>query len=95
MSEEVKAIINDLEEERERIRTKCLYPEDVINCENLIKIMDYIKQLQQRISKATKFIEMEVGIIPTLRGGYMARDELTKVGIGELYEILNGGENNK
>ena len=54
-----------------------------------------IESLQQRIDKATKFIEMEVGIMPTLRGGYMARDELTKVGIGELYEILNGGENNK
>mgnify|MGYP006371174341 CR=1 FL=1 len=31
--------------------------------------------------------------MPTLRGGYMARDELTNVGIGELYEILKGGNN--
>ena len=51
------------------------------------------KILQDKIDKATKFIEMEVGIMPRLYGGYMARDELTKVGIGELYEILKGDNN--
>lgn len=51
------------------------------------------KELQQRIDKAMEFIEGEVGIMPMLYGGYMACDELTKVGIGELYEILEGGNN--
>lgn len=51
MSKEIKAIINDLEEERERIRTKCLYPEDVLDCEDLIKIMNYIKQLKEENNK--------------------------------------------
>lgn len=57
--------------------------------------LEVFKDLANRIDKAIEFIEMEVGIIPRLYGGYMARDELTKVGIGELYEILKGEDNGK
>ena len=53
---------------------------------------EYYK-LRDRIDKAMEFIEGEVGIMPMLYGGYMACDELTKVGIGELYEILEGDNN--
>lgn len=91
MSKEIKAIINDLEEERERIRTKCLYPEDVLNCEDLIKIMDYIKQLEQRIDKAIECIS-----------NFLCTEEYINVdgkaianNYEKILEILNGGENNR
>lgn len=57
------------------------------------ELLNKLWDLQDRIDKAMEFIEGEVGIMPMLYGGYMACDELTKVGIGELYEILEGDNN--
>lgn len=89
MSKEIKAIINDLEEERERIRTKCLYPEDVLDCEDLIKIMNYIKQLQQRIDKAIIYID-DMCLCST--GYFDYGDDLSPK---HIVDILKGGENNR
>lgn len=51
MNKEAKAIVDYLEEEREAIRTLCYYPDDVLNCEDLIMVMDYIKQLENKLSR--------------------------------------------
>lgn len=53
MNKEAKAIVDYLEEEREAIRTLCYYPDDVLNCEDLIMVMDYIKQLENLLSRET------------------------------------------
>lgn len=61
MNKEAKAIVDYLEEEREAIRTLCYYPDDVLNCEDLIMLMDYIKQLEEeiRILKEHPFLSKE------------------------------------
>ena len=55
MNKEAKAIVDYLEEEREAIRTLCYYPDDVLSCEDLIMLMDYINQLETNIDKAIQF----------------------------------------
>ena len=53
---EVKAKIEYLEEQREAIETLCYYPDDVLSCEELIQVMDYIKQLETNWNELKKFI---------------------------------------
>ena len=57
MNKEVKAIVEYLEEEREAIRTKCYYPDDVLNCEDLIMLMDYINQLETNRDEAIELLK--------------------------------------
>lgn len=56
MNKEAKAIVEYLEEEREAIRTKHYYPDDVLNCEDLITLMDYINQLETNRDEAIDLI---------------------------------------
>ena len=56
MNKEAKAIVDYLEEEREAIRTLCYYPDDVLSCEDLIMLMDYINQLETNIEEVSNNI---------------------------------------
>ena len=56
MNKEVKAIVEYLEEEREAIRKKHYYPDDVLNCEDLIMLMDYINQLETDRDEAIELL---------------------------------------
>lgn len=89
MNKEVKAIVDYLEEEREAIRTKCYYPDDVLNSEDLIMIMDYIKQLETNIEEAIEFIhktQFDCGDFNCCGFG------IWKNGKNELLEILERGK---
>lgn len=63
MNKEAKAIVDYLEEEREAIRTLCYFPDDVLSCEDLIMLMDYINQLETNIDEALKRNEQVLKMI--------------------------------
>lgn len=55
MFNEGKEIVKFLEEKRELIEKKCYYPDDVLNSEDLIKLMDYIILLEAEVDSRTNF----------------------------------------
>lgn len=93
MFNEGKEIVKYLEKNREQIRTLCYYPDDVLNCENLIKLMDYIFLLEAEVDSRTtlynnakelylstrnKIKQLEEGICLNI-GDYINGDKITNI----------------
>lgn len=70
MNKEVKAIVEYLEEEREAIRKKHYYPDDVLNSEDLIMLMDYINQLETNRDEAIKSIKEQMKYLENVKEFY-------------------------
>lgn len=47
MEDEIKEILDILNKNKNEIRTYCYYPDDVLSCYDLIKVLDYITNLQK------------------------------------------------
>lgn len=50
-----KEIVEYLEENREQIQGSSYYPNDVLTCKDLIKLMDYIILLEAEVDSRTNF----------------------------------------
>lgn len=49
MDNEIKEIIDRLNEDKEEIRHYEYYPDDVLTCEELVKLIDYITNSEQKV----------------------------------------------
>lgn len=55
MFNEGKEIVEYLEENREQIQGSSYYPNDVLTCKDLIKLMDYIILLEAEVDSRTNY----------------------------------------
>ena len=91
MFNEGKEIVKSLEEKRELIEKKHYYPDDVLNSEDLIMIMDYINQLETNRDEAIKYIETHSFMDEHLPFA----NALGPTNVKKLLEILERGVSNE
>ncbi len=48
MDNEIKEILDRLNKDKDEIKHYCYYPDDVLNCDELVKLLDYFTKLQQK-----------------------------------------------
>jgi hypothetical protein len=51
MKDEIKEILDRLNKDKDEIKHYCYYPDDVLTCEELVKLIDYITNLQKERDK--------------------------------------------
>ena len=84
MKDEIKEILDELNKNKEEIRHYEYYPDDVLNCEDLIKLLDYITNLQEEIKEKKLLKEL-----------YQLRNEkaINYIEKHKRHEYRNGNDN--
>ena len=57
MNNEIKEILDKLNKNKNEIKDYCYYPDDVLSCDDLIKLLDYITNLQELNETSSKEID--------------------------------------
>jgi ASC-1-like (ASCH) protein len=79
MTNEIKEILDILTFNKEDILNKICSVEDFVSREQIIKLLDYITNLQQRIDKAVEYINNEYDVEPHELYGLVSADELLNI----------------
>lgn len=79
MNNEIKEILDKLNKNKNEIKDYCYYPDDILSCDDLIKLLDYLTNLQERIDKTIEKIKPKIELL-----------EMNKQAIMRILEPSNG-----